>query len=124
AYRDDSKAQPEMRRAANTAIDAIDNAMVALGRLRAELVGQIRVSDDAAMARTDKLLADLRAERAQRERYEREDPETGAPLPPGVEGFRPGGARCPGSGWPATCPRARWPAARPGRRGRNWCTCP
>ncbi len=25
--------------------------------------------------------------------YEREDPVTGAPLPPGVEGFRPGGAR-------------------------------
>jgi len=93
AYRDDSKAQPEIRRAANTAIDAIDNAMVALGRIRAELVGQIRASDDAAMARTDKLLADLRAERAQRERYEREDPETGQPLPPGVEGFRPGGAR-------------------------------
>jgi hypothetical protein len=91
--RDDSKPQPEVRKAANAAMDAIDNAMVTLGRIRAELVDQIRASDDAASARVDRMLTELRAERAGREHYDREDPETGAPLPPGVEGFHPGGDR-------------------------------
>ncbi len=45
--RDDSKAQPEVRRTANTAMDEID-AM--LRELRARLIGEIRASDDASAA--------------------------------------------------------------------------
>lgn len=34
-----------------------------------------------------------RAEELPAGKYERDDPETGAPLPPGVDGFRAGGRR-------------------------------
>ena len=61
--RDDSKAQPEVREAANTAIDRIDRMLAALHQARAELVSEIRASDDAAIARATALLARLRAER-------------------------------------------------------------
>lgn len=52
--RDDTRAQPEVRQAANTAV----NAMLAeLHAMRARLVGEIRASDDAAMARVDAMLS-------------------------------------------------------------------
>ncbi len=88
AYRDESKAQPEVRQAANVAVESIDAALWQLHRIRGRLVDQIRRSDDAAAARVDQLLAECRAARAARAggEYPREDPETGAPLPAGVEG--------------------------------------
>jgi hypothetical protein len=54
--RDDSKPQAEVRRAANTAMDAIDAMLRDLYLMRARLIGEIRVSDDATAARTDALL--------------------------------------------------------------------
>ena len=62
ATRDDSKAQPEVREAANTAIDAIDAMLAELHKARQQLVGEIRESDDAATARAEALLARLRDE--------------------------------------------------------------
>ncbi len=47
----------QARRAANDAMDLIDDALAALHALRARLVSQIRVSDDAHAARVDALLA-------------------------------------------------------------------
>ena len=57
AGRDDSKPQPEVRRAANTAMDAIDAMRADLGAMRARLLGEIRASDNATAARADALLA-------------------------------------------------------------------
>ena len=54
--RDDSKAEPEVRQAASTAMDAIDAMIAELHQLRARLVSEIRKSDDMAAARTDNLL--------------------------------------------------------------------
>jgi hypothetical protein len=54
--RDDSRAQPEVRRAASTAVDAIDAILRELHGIRAQLVGEVRKSDDAAAARADALL--------------------------------------------------------------------
>jgi hypothetical protein len=56
ATRDDSKAQPETRRAASTAVDAIDAMLRELHAARAALLAEIRRSDDAAMARVEALL--------------------------------------------------------------------
>ncbi len=58
--RDDSKAQPEVRRAANTAMDAIDGMLRDLYAMRSRLVGEIRQADDATGARVDALLAGWR----------------------------------------------------------------
>ena len=55
--RDDTRPQPEIRRAANTAIDAIDAMLRELYLMRGRLVGEIRAADDAAAARADALLA-------------------------------------------------------------------
>jgi hypothetical protein len=55
--RDDSKPQPEVRRAANTAMDAIDVMLATLHAMRARLVGEIRASDDASAARVDAMLS-------------------------------------------------------------------
>ncbi len=63
AYRDDSTAQPGVRQAANTAIEALDAALAEAHRIRARLVDQIRRSDDATQRRVDQLLARCRAER-------------------------------------------------------------
>jgi hypothetical protein len=57
ARRDDSKAQPEVRQAANDAVDAIDGMLRALHEARAALVAEIRQSDDATAARVDAMLA-------------------------------------------------------------------
>jgi hypothetical protein len=63
ATRDDSKAQPEVRRAANTAVEAIDGMVAELRSIRSRLVAEVRQSDDAAMARSAELLARLQHER-------------------------------------------------------------
>jgi hypothetical protein len=59
--RDDGEPQPEVRRAANTAMDQIDGMLAELHKMRARLVSEIRASDDAAVARVDALLADRQA---------------------------------------------------------------
>lgn len=61
--RDDTKAQPAVRIAANTAMDAIDAMLAELYRARQQLVTEIRVSDDATAARVDALLAEARVRR-------------------------------------------------------------
>ena len=58
--RDDTRPQPEVRRAANTAMDAIDAMLAELHQLRSQLLGQIKVSDKLAADRADALLARLR----------------------------------------------------------------
>jgi len=64
ATRDDMKAQPEIRRAANTAVESIDAMLRQLHAARAALVAGIRRSDDAAMARAEALLDELRGDGA------------------------------------------------------------
>lgn len=54
--RDNAKAQPEVRRAANDAMDAIDAAIRELYGLQSALTGEIRKADDATAARVDELL--------------------------------------------------------------------
>ena len=55
--RDDTRSQPEVRRAANAAMDTIDALLRELHELRVRLIGEIRASDDATAARADRLLA-------------------------------------------------------------------
>jgi hypothetical protein len=62
AIRDDTKAQPGVRQAANNAVDAIDGALRELHGLRSQLVSEVRAADDATMARTEELLRRLREE--------------------------------------------------------------
>ena len=62
--RDDTRPQPEVRQAANTAMDAIDAMLAELHRLRSRLTGEIRESDDLAAERADAMLAGLRDCRA------------------------------------------------------------
>jgi hypothetical protein len=57
-YRDESKAQPHVRRAAGKAVDAIDEMLRELHLMRARLVNEIRAADDVAAARVDALLAE------------------------------------------------------------------
>jgi hypothetical protein len=64
--RDDTRPQPELRQAANTAMDAIDGMLAELHALRSRLVSEIRASDDLAAERADALLAQVRAEGATR----------------------------------------------------------
>jgi hypothetical protein len=59
--RDDGKAQPEVRRAANTAMDTIDAMLRDLHAMRSRLVGEIRQADDASAARADAMLAKARS---------------------------------------------------------------
>jgi len=62
ASRDDTKAQPGVRQAANDAVDAADAALRELHGLRSRLIPEIRSADDATMARTEELLRRLREE--------------------------------------------------------------
>jgi hypothetical protein len=57
AVRDDTRPQPEVRRAANTAMDELDSMLAEAHQLRARLVTEIRASDDQTAARVDELLA-------------------------------------------------------------------
>jgi hypothetical protein len=68
ATRDDTKAQPDVRQAANDAMDAVDAALRELHGIRALLVGEIRASDDATAARADALLARVRQLRREEDR--------------------------------------------------------
>jgi len=61
--RDDTRAQPEVRRAANKAMDAIDGMLRDLYAMRSRLTGEIRQADDASAARADALLAECRDRR-------------------------------------------------------------
>jgi hypothetical protein len=45
--RDDTKPQPHVRQAANTAMDAIDAMVRDLYAMRSRLIGEIRASDEA-----------------------------------------------------------------------------
>jgi len=54
--RDDTRPQPEVRRAANTAMDTIDSLLRELYAMRSRLVTEIRASDDATGRRVDALL--------------------------------------------------------------------
>jgi hypothetical protein len=62
AARDETKAQPGVRQAANDAVDAADAALRELHGLRSRLIPEIRSADDAAMTRTEELLRRLREE--------------------------------------------------------------
>ncbi len=55
--RDDSKAQPKVRQAANEAMDTIDAMLRELHAMRSCLVGEIRVSDDIHGARAVRVCA-------------------------------------------------------------------
>jgi hypothetical protein len=55
--RDETRPQPEVRRAANTAMDAIDGMLADLHAMRARLIDEIRDGDDATAARVDAMLA-------------------------------------------------------------------
>ena len=59
--RDETRPQPEVRRAASAAVDAMDTMLRELYLMRGRLVSEIRASDDAAAARADALLAQRRA---------------------------------------------------------------
>ena len=54
--REDTKPQAEVRRAANTAMDAIDVMLATLHAMRSRLVGEIRASNDPSAARADAML--------------------------------------------------------------------
>jgi len=54
--RDDTRPQPEVRRAANAAMDAVDAMLRDLHAMRSRLVSEIRVGDDASAVRADSLL--------------------------------------------------------------------
>lgn len=58
ARRDDSRAEPEVRQAANVAMETIDAMLAALHQMRRDLGVQMNISDDAAIARADALLAE------------------------------------------------------------------
>ncbi|MGH3189700.1 MAG: hypothetical protein ACRDOL_21050 [Streptosporangiaceae bacterium] len=58
--RDDSRAEPEVTRAGNTAMDEIDAMLAGLHALRSRLAGEIREHHDIGNARADALLARLR----------------------------------------------------------------
>src|SRR6266567_8903796 len=55
---DDTRPQPEVRRAANTAMDAIDAMVAELYAMRSRLVTEMRASDDATGRRVDAMLSD------------------------------------------------------------------
>jgi hypothetical protein len=59
--RDDSRPQPEVRRAANTAMGTIDAMLRDLQQMRSRLIGEIRQADDATAARVDAMLARTRS---------------------------------------------------------------
>jgi hypothetical protein len=56
--RDDTRPQPHVRRAANEAMDTIDEMLRELYAMRSRLVTQIRAADDATGRRVDALLTE------------------------------------------------------------------
>jgi hypothetical protein len=59
--RSETKPDANARRAANDAMDLVDDCLAGLHALRQRLVSEIRASDDAHAARVDKVLAEGRA---------------------------------------------------------------
>jgi hypothetical protein len=59
--RSEAGPEPDVRRAANLAMDSLDAALAGLYTVRQRLVSQIRASDDARAVRVDELLAKGRA---------------------------------------------------------------
>ena len=55
--RQEDAPDPHARRCASDAVGAIDGALAQLHKIRQQLIGEIRVSDDQAAARVDALLA-------------------------------------------------------------------
>jgi hypothetical protein len=55
--RQEGAPDPHARRCASDAVDVIDGALAQLHKIRQQLIGEIRVSDDQAAARVDALLA-------------------------------------------------------------------
>ncbi len=55
--RQEDAPDPHARRCANDAMDAIDGALAGLHKIRQQLIGEIRISDDQVAARVDALLA-------------------------------------------------------------------
>lgn len=62
--RDDTKPEPEVRDAASAAVGAIDRMLRDLHWLREQLISEIRVSDDASLARAEALIAKYRGARS------------------------------------------------------------
>ena len=67
AARDDTRPQPEVRAAANTAMDAIDGMLRELHQMRSRLTGEIYDSDEATILRADALLQHVRQLRQETE---------------------------------------------------------
>jgi hypothetical protein len=63
AQRDSTRPQPEVREAANVAMDSIDSMLRELYEVRATLVDEIGRSDRASMDRVEALLAESRTRR-------------------------------------------------------------
>lgn len=63
AGRDDTIPQAAVRTAGGNAVDLIDTMLHTLHAIRAQLVGEIFESDEAAMRRTDALLAEIKTRR-------------------------------------------------------------
>ena len=92
--------EPERVRAAHQCITSIDAVLVELYHQRRRLMAELRHDSVERAVRVEALLAHLRDEqRVRSEEHrdhrpaanaDREDPQTGAPLPPGVEGWAPG----------------------------------
>src|SRR5437763_1410883 len=102
---------PARVRAGQDAVTGIDATLRALYTARSALLAEIHADQIDRAVRVDELLARLRAGRAG---YEREDPISDDPLPPGVEGCHPGRrSRC--CSWSSCC---RGPAAPAPRRPR------
>ena len=60
--RDDTRAEPEVRWAASTAVDSVDLMLLELHQLRSTLITEIRISDDETARRADELLARCKEE--------------------------------------------------------------
>jgi len=92
--------EPERVRAAHQCVDELDAVLRELYHQRQRLVAELRADSLERAVRVEALLAHLRDEqRVRGEEHrdhrpvtnaDREDPQTGAPLPPGVEGWAPG----------------------------------
>lgn len=64
ATRDETKAQPGVRHAANVAVLAVDGMLRGLHALRQALIDEMRQTDDATARRVDALLARRREDGA------------------------------------------------------------
>ena len=91
--RDDTRPDAHARRCANDAVDVIDGALAGLHKMRALLISEIRVSDDATAARADAMLA--RTDDATTSSRDQASPEPAGPgeTEPGARNARPDAKR-------------------------------